>query len=494
MILSILLLAFPQQQVDSLVQSDPDTFDNFGNAVAIDGDVAVVGASTKSYAGLNYAGAVYVYRRIGGVWSEEAKLTVPVPEIHDNFGTAVAIDGDVIVVGAPDFPVSSFNGTGRAWVFRRIAGTWTMEQELVPSMASGDGASGRAVAIDGNTIVVTTASWPLFSPRIAVIFEHNGSSWVQTDSISTPVGMSFASEVRLHGDRLAIDSPDESENGIPEVGAVYLYERQGGVWNQVRRFSSPFPSDGEWFGSGFDFEDDLFVAGAANASFQGQVGAGVLYAFRESGGVWQLEAEIEASLPTGGAGLGSVVAVDAGNILSSSGTPSSGSPFLSGAGHLYRQGSPGQWEGGTAIYPVPGVQWMGFGSASALSGDTALFSSFPGEVQVFSLTGGFRLHGPAPFSQLKADDFNTLRITGGAAQQPTWLAMSLVGFGAFPVVPLGVTVDLASPSPLGGVVNTDSSGRADWTFFVPSSAEDRSAWWQSVQGGQTSNAVGTFVK
>ena len=494
MIISILLLAFPQQQVDTLVQSDPRPFDNYGNAVAIDGDVAVIGASTKTFAGLNYAGAVYVYRRVGGVWSEEAKLTAPVPEIHDNFGTAVAIDGDVIVVGAPDFPVSFFNGTGRAWVFRRIAGTWTLEQELVPSMASGDGASGRAVAIEGNTIVVTTGSLPLFSPRIVVTYEHNGTQWVETDSFTSPVGMTFATEIRLHGDRLAIDSPDETENGIPEVGAVYLYERQGGVWNQIRRFSSPLPSDGEWFGSGFDFENDLFVAGAANANFHGAVGAGVLYAFRESGGIWQLEAEIESSLPAGGAGLGSVVDVDGGRILSSSPSTSSGSAIHSGAGHLYRQTTPGQWDGGEPIYPQDGTPWMAFGLTSGMSGDTLLFSAYDDEIHVFSPTGGFRLNGPAPFSQLKADDFNTLRVTGGTPQQATWLAVSLTGFGTTPVVPLGVTLDLASPSPLGGVVMTDGSGRAEWTFFVPSAAEDLSAWWQGVQSGQTSSGLGTFVK
>ena len=97
--------AAAQTQIQKLLPGDPANWMNFGNAAALDGDVAVVGASTKSIGGLNYAGGVYVFRRQpGGAWLEEASLERPQPEIHDNFGTSVAVQGDLLVAGAPDFP------------------------------------------------------------------------------------------------------------------------------------------------------------------------------------------------------------------------------------------------------------------------------------------------------------------------------------------------------------------------------------------------------
>ena len=493
MICSILLFALAQQTVGQLVQSDPAPFDEFGSAVDIDGDVAVVGAHSKPINGNNFAGAVYVYRRTAGVWSQEAKLTAPNPEVHDNFGTSVAIQGDVLVVGAPDFPVSSFNGTGRAWVFRKVAGVWGVEQELVPSQASQDAGSGRAVALDGNTIIVNTAALPRLSPTLATVWDFNGTTWSQTDSILSPAGTLFAQVLQLQGERLAIGSPVEDEAGLPAVGAVYLYERQAGVWNIIQRFTAPMPTDSELFGTGFDFEGDLFVAGAPNVDFQGEQASGVVYVFRETAGTWQLEAELLTSRPQTFASFGDIISVDGGRFLAASSTISSGSPVDSGAGYLFQKFGQ-QWAGGDAMYDENGSRFQGMGLSSAMSGSTALFGTFQGKVIVFDLDSGFRLHGPAPSSQLKADNFNTMQVSGAAPSQNIWLAMSLSGFGTTHVGGLGVTLNLNGPSQFGAQEVADANGKASWTFFVPSGAEDRTAWWQAIQVGSLSNGIATFIR
>ena len=116
------------------------------------------------------------------------------------------------------------------------------------------------------------------------------------------------------------------------------------------------------------------------------------------------------------------------------------------------------------------------------------------DVREFTTSGGFRLEGPAPLSQLKSDDTNQLFVTGGAPSSTTWLAFSVAGFGSLNVPQLGVTVDLTNPSPMGAPRNTDANGNTTFTFFIPSAAEELSAWWQAVQVGQTSNALGTYIK
>jgi len=81
----------------------------FGDAVAIDGDTVVVGDSLE-HTDSTYRGAVFVYRRSGSLWTEELKITGPVPMAlnYDNtwaasrFGTALALRGRDLIVGAPE--------------------------------------------------------------------------------------------------------------------------------------------------------------------------------------------------------------------------------------------------------------------------------------------------------------------------------------------------------------------------------------------------------
>jgi hypothetical protein len=86
-------------QQQKLLASDAQAGDEFGCAVAIDGDAIVVGARTEDAGGAD-AGAAYVYTRAAGVWTEQQKLLASDAQAGDRFGCSVGIDGDTIVVGA----------------------------------------------------------------------------------------------------------------------------------------------------------------------------------------------------------------------------------------------------------------------------------------------------------------------------------------------------------------------------------------------------------
>ncbi len=128
--------------------------DHFGRSVAVSGDTIVVGAASP--------GRAYVFVRPSAGWSgtrtQTATLTASGGAAGDGFGSSVAINGDTIVVGAPDSTVGLNAGQGRAYVFvKPIAGwsgTRTQTATLVASGgAAGDG-FGSSVAIDGDTILV----------------------------------------------------------------------------------------------------------------------------------------------------------------------------------------------------------------------------------------------------------------------------------------------------------------------------------------------------
>lgn len=156
--------------------------DNFGISISISGDTIVVGANGESsnqttitnglapvgVNGAGGAGAVYVFKRTGSIWTNEAYLKAPNAEASDQFGISVAISGDTIVVGALDEDSNQTtitNGTtasndntagtsGAAYVFRRNGTTWTNEAYLKAPNSESFDYFGQSVSISGDTIVV----------------------------------------------------------------------------------------------------------------------------------------------------------------------------------------------------------------------------------------------------------------------------------------------------------------------------------------------------
>lgn len=92
---------------------------------------------------------VYVFTRIGGVWSEHQGLVAGDGGHLDRFGDSVSIDGGTAVIGASQDTLK-----GSAYIFVRSGGNWTQQQRIAP----GDGANsddfGRSVSISGSTVVI----------------------------------------------------------------------------------------------------------------------------------------------------------------------------------------------------------------------------------------------------------------------------------------------------------------------------------------------------
>ena len=91
----------PLVEAARLVAYDGDNREHFGFAVAVDGNTLAVGSSNATVGSHDDQGAVYVYVRIGGEWTLQAKLTAEDGAADDQFGYAVALRGDLIVAGAP---------------------------------------------------------------------------------------------------------------------------------------------------------------------------------------------------------------------------------------------------------------------------------------------------------------------------------------------------------------------------------------------------------
>lgn len=189
-------------------------------AVVVDGDTLATGAPyTTTRDGGFAAGAVYVFVRRGGNWVEQARLTARDGGLFDLFGSAVALDGDTLVVGAPsaDDPQKGRN-TGAAYVYHRENETWVEQARLSTPEGGADDFFGHALAILGEQVAVGAFGY---------------------------------------------DAP-----GIePNAGSVYLFRRQGNAWFFEEQFTSADPAPKAQFGFSLAFgglagEPDWLVVGA----------------------------------------------------------------------------------------------------------------------------------------------------------------------------------------------------------------------------------------
>ena len=485
-----------QEYQTTLHPGDLDDFCNFGYWMDIDGDVAIIGANDKAYNGMNYAGAAYIFRKVGGNWVEEAKLMAPAPEIHDNFGAVVAIDGNLAVVGAPDFAFSSFSGTGRAWVFRRVAGVWTLEAVLVPSNGGWDNTCAGRVDISGSTIVVSNAYRDSVS-----IFDHVGGNWIETATLNPTTGpYSYSDWLQLQGNTLIVAEPWATVNGLLQAGLVHVYQRSGNNWIETQTLTDPIPDDEDYFGSYLALDGDVLAVGVPSDNWENIMDSGKIQVFRRNAaGNFVFETSLQSSNPTGGAHFGKRIGVSGDRIVTASEYDGAPGSYFDGAAYLFEWNGV-DWVGGQPFHLLPLQGNQGYGYSCAIGGTDAFvsnredFGGFAnvGGVQVWDLTAGMRL-GVDPVLPESGNDA-TFTLKRGQPNQAAWLAYSLAGPGNFFVPPLGVSLNLANPSQAGPSLTTDAQGQASWTLFLPPAAFNLRVWFQAVQVGQASNYFGANIR
>lgn len=248
----------------------------FGSALAISGREVYVGQPGNSYG----PGAVYVFRAAaGGAWGRPAqKLTRTNPSNDDGFGSALAIDGNMLLVGQ----TKADSESGEVVVFTREgAGNWRETGTIrAPERHAGD-AFGATIALSGGRAYIGTGvrgfGSMVFTRRSGsvYVFRKDGSNWVSEGTLTpaatdTSNASTFGSALAADGSRLLIgNSRADSGNG-----AVYVYARDAaGAWKLEMRISSPGPLTGRnaQFGSALLLRGDTAVIGASNDRAAGAV-------------------------------------------------------------------------------------------------------------------------------------------------------------------------------------------------------------------------------
>ena len=281
----------------TLLGNDITPSDYFGFAVAAELDVVFVGAYQVPTAG-TVCGAVYVYEHDGLGWTQRQKIVASDYLSAMQFGRSVAACGELLVVGAPRDGEAGFGQRGAAYVFRYDGTTWLQEQKLLaPVFAAGDN-FGYAVAIDGDVIVVGEYLDDDVNLNAGAghVFRFDGQAWMHEAKLSYPAAAAHDQigwSVAVNGGVAAIGSLRGTVGG-QAVGAVYVYRNDGLAWPLEEVLVADDARALSWLGSSTAIVGDTVLAGAYAADV-GPLRAGAAYLFQQDAGQWSQRAKLTSS-------------------------------------------------------------------------------------------------------------------------------------------------------------------------------------------------------
>lgn len=355
--------------------------DQFGMAVALDANTLVVGSPGVG----DSAGSVYVFTWSEGAWLQQQKLITSDGDIGDRFGEAVGVSGNTLVAGAP--------GDDEAYVFIRSGSVWSQQQRLVAADAGSPSRFGTSVAISGDTVIVGAPTPYVGGPYseldtgFAYVFVRTVDVWAQQQKLTPSDGASgdvFGGAVSLSGDTVIVGATGDDDHGAGS-GSAYVFTRSGGVWSEEQKLGSSDGAPGDQFGVAVDVSGGFAVSAAHRDDDLGDE-SGAVYTFTRLGGVWSEEQKLKAS---DGATLdffGTTVDVSGDSLAVGSD---------GGAGYLFeRDGGPWSEQ---AVLQVPAFTNSGH-SPAAVSPDFAVvggpyLDGHRGSVFVFESEPGIRYSG-----------------------------------------------------------------------------------------------------
>ncbi|QEA14520.1 integrin [Comamonas flocculans] len=354
------------QAIGYFKASNTGTGDYFGAALALsaDGNTLAVGASSESSNATGIggnqannsagnAGAVYVFIRSGSTWSQQAYVKASNTNGDDRFGYSLALsaDGNTLAVGAVteasnatgiggNQANNSASNAGAVYVFIRSGSTWSQQAYVKASNTDEEDMFGHSLALsaDGHTLAVgaifedsnatgvdgNQANNSASNAGAVYVFIRSGSTWSQQAYVkasNTNAGDNFGASVALSADggTLTVGAAyeqsnatgvggNQADNSAFGAGAVYVFTRSGGTWNQQAYVKASNTGPGAEFGYSLALSADgnTMTVGArgerskatgigGNQADNSAFGAGAVYVFTRSGSTWSQQAYVKAS-------------------------------------------------------------------------------------------------------------------------------------------------------------------------------------------------------
>lgn len=350
---------------------------HFGSAIALHGDTLAVGAPERTAMPRHHKGTVFIYQRDGQAWAETARLAASDKDdgfqTDLSFGQALGLAADILAVGAPETrdPESGVN-TGAVYLFQRTGGGWMETEILYPPDKTPDARFGDHIAMQESTLLVSGG-------QAVYVYERTDSGWVEQAHL-TLENMAerdrFGDSLAFDGDRIAVSAIYYDPQTSRYVSsAVYLYQRTRDRWSLETKLSL---GEVGWlgFGSSLDLQGEKLIIGDVGDDSAGFM-AGAAYIYEHGPDGWVQQTKLVAGdgpLSPFFAAFGSSVDLE-GDILLVGAAGDSDQGLWAGSAYLFhKQGE--RWIDLLKLWPDE-ADYLGgsFGADLKLSGNTLLVAA-----------------------------------------------------------------------------------------------------------------------
>ncbi len=374
----------------------------FGSSVAVDGDLRVVGAPYADLNGFTDVGVVYVFNATTGALV--VTLANPTPASFDYFGYSVAVSGNTVIVGAYRDDTGASN-SGSAYVFNATTGA--LVATLVnPTPASFDN-FGYSVAVFGNTVVVGAYSDDTGASESGSAYVFNATNGALLTTLVNPTPASndqFGFSVAVSGNTVVVGARLD-DTGASDSGSAYVFNATTGALVSI--LTNPTPASGDQFGFSVALSGNIVIVGAIFDD-TGASDSGSAYVFNATTGA--LVAALANPTPRGGDVFGMSVAVSGNTVVVGANGDSYAGVDAIGSAYVF-DATNGAIVG-TLANPTPASDDY-FGFSLAVSGNTivigAIFDdtgpSDGGSAYVFNATTGALLATLANPTPAASDTF-----------------------------------------------------------------------------------------
>ena len=271
-----------------ILSDDAGVNDYFGCSVAISNSYAILGAYGNDVNG-SKSGAAYIYQLAHQGWQKIQKLSPDDSNTNDHFGYAVDIDGDYAIIGAyGDDDQGSMSGS--AYIFKRKGDTWVQQNKLVDVLGNRNDYFGFSVSISGDYAIIGAYRDDDKGDNsgAALVFKNQNDTWVKQTRLVANDGKTndyFGYDVAISGEYAAIGAyrnDDISSN----MGSVYIYQLEKGNWIFKKKIVPSDGSSSDYFGFSLDLIDTRLIIGAYGDDEKGSSsGSAYLYALNQ--GKWE---------------------------------------------------------------------------------------------------------------------------------------------------------------------------------------------------------------
>ena len=314
--------------------ADADEGSFWGKSVDISGTILIAGSGVN----LDNNSNVYIMERRGEAWKVLNHLPSPNRGQADLFGHAVALEGNLAVIGAPEQggkPGVLGDGLGKVYVYRREgAGDFTLMKALKADDIQNRGWFGFSVDISGTTLI---ASAPFHDQEKGAVYVYTleEDEWKQQAKLQADdagVKNRFGWDCAISNDTIVVGAPLAA---APQrlSGTAYVFKRKGNVWGQVAKLIPHDGDGGDSLGVSVDVSQNRVILGAYRDNNSGRRLSGSAYIFSEVEGTYTREAKLTADEIQEGAGFGLTVAIDVNRALV--GAPSTDTKIGDDSGAVY---------------------------------------------------------------------------------------------------------------------------------------------------------------